>query len=92
MSVRMGHPDLGAVIEVPESAVPIYAASGWTELAKKDADALEREAAEQARATDEEMARAAVETLPPEQRAADTTEPAPDESATARKSSKKENS
>jgi hypothetical protein len=87
---RLTNPKLpGVVHEAPDSAVPILANSGWVEMSKKDAEALEQQTVEQARATDAQMAEAAAATLPPEQQPeqTDTDEPAPRKS-----SSKKENS
>jgi hypothetical protein len=86
---RMTHPDLpDTVIEVPESAVPIHAASGWVAMSKKDAEAYDRQAVEEARAADAAMTEAAVATLPPELQP----EPEPEPEPVRESTSKKENS
>lgn len=68
----MSHPDLEAIIEVPESAVPIYVQSGWQVLDKKASAALDEQTLADARAAEQAMAPA----LPPDQQpsaAEDTT-------------------
>jgi hypothetical protein len=84
---RLKHPDLDAVIDVPDSAVPIYGASGWVELSKKDIEAHDRQAVDDARAAEDRMAEAAAASLPAES----SPEPEP-EPRQQRKTSNKENS
>lgn len=38
---KMGHPDLQAVIEVAESAVPIHVASGWRVIPDTEPEQVE---------------------------------------------------
>lgn len=74
---RMKNPNLDSgnrVIEVPDSAVPIYAQSGWQELSKKDSAALDQQVFDAARAAEKAMADVAGATLPPENTESDKKE------------------
>lgn len=45
-NVWIHHPETGGVVEVPESAVPIYRQSGWDLVSKKDVTARAKAEAE----------------------------------------------
>lgn len=62
----MKHPDLDAVIEVPDSAVPIYRQSNWDVLTDQEVAELHKKRLQQSQAAESAMARAANPTPPPE--------------------------
>jgi hypothetical protein len=83
---RLKHPQLDTVIDVPDSAVPIYGASGWVELSKRDVEELNRRTADDTRAAEARMSETATASLPPE------LQPEPEPEPARKSSSKKENS
>lgn len=64
----MKHPDLDAVIEVPDEAVPVYRQSNWDVLSDQEVVDLLKKRRRESQATEQAMAKAADETLPPEVR------------------------
>jgi len=85
------HPETGGVVQVPESAVPIYRQSNWDVLTDEQVADLEKSFTEQAATAEKAMADAAVFEPPT------TSEPVAPEPATtpaprSSKSVSKENS
>lgn len=60
---RVRHPDLGEQ-NVPRSALPILAASGWSEVSKKDTEAAAKAEVEEAARLDREMTEAGLAAIP----------------------------
>lgn len=85
----MKHPDLDAVIQVPDESVPIYRQSNWTPLTDEEVVELEAK-----RRTQSQAAEAAMAGQPPPRKADPEPESAPEPSPSPapRKPASKENS
>lgn len=62
--VRVRHSGLEVEQDVPRSALPILAASGWEPVSKKDAEAAAKAAVDEAARVDREMTEAGLSAIP----------------------------
>lgn len=74
--VRVRNSDTGGEADVPESAVPMLAQSGWSIVPKKEVAKAEQVAAEEAAAADKAMTEAGLAAIPSEDRPTEENTPA----------------